>query len=29
MQNNKLEKEAKNRADWEKPIREANVSIGL
>jgi hypothetical protein len=29
MQNYKLEREVKNRADWEKSIKEAKVQLGL
>jgi hypothetical protein len=29
MKNYKLEREVKNRAEWEKSIKEAKVSIGL
>jgi len=29
MQTYRLEIEVKNRADWEKPIKEAKVRIGL
>ena len=29
MQNYKLESKVKNRADWEKSIKEAKVCIGL
>jgi len=29
MQNYKFEREVKNRADWEKAVKEARVRIGL